>query len=88
LNSRILRFTFATPATLIAHLPKATLKLISISQLRQVICDEVEEVLLEKCCRLGKSWTSVSDSSWFVDVLARQTIMQYRGITLLVFPSI
>ncbi|PPQ98517.1 hypothetical protein CVT24_004008 [Panaeolus cyanescens] len=63
----VLRLTFAAPSTLTVHLPQATILILSLTQLSQLLKDEIEISILRRICALGSSMVSAS-STWFIDL--------------------
>ncbi|KAF9009018.1 subunit 17 of mediator complex-domain-containing protein [Cyathus striatus] len=62
------RFTFMSPSTLTAHLSQATLNVSTISQLSQLLMDEIEKCLLQRICELGRQLSDCVDGTWFIDL--------------------
>ncbi|KAI6047138.1 subunit 17 of mediator complex-domain-containing protein [Pisolithus marmoratus] len=79
-NRQTLRLTFASPSSLTAHLPQATLSIASVPQLCQLLADEAEKCLLSKLCESGERYdrTSVA-STWFVDAVSGKTVGRWEG---------
>ncbi|KIY74142.1 hypothetical protein CYLTODRAFT_416401, partial [Cylindrobasidium torrendii FP15055 ss-10] len=64
-----IRFSFASPSTLTAHLSQVTLTIASIPQLDQLITDDVSRFLLTRICELGRSITEDTVGGlWFLDL--------------------
>lgn len=81
-SSHTLRFTYASPSSLTAHLPQATLALASITHLTQLLFDEVSRCLLERICELGEQMCESVHGIWFVDLLAGRTVGRWEGCVL------
>ncbi|KAI0921137.1 hypothetical protein AcV7_003415 [Taiwanofungus camphoratus] len=81
-NRHTLRFTFVSPSTLIAHLSQATLNIASISQLSQLLEDEVGGCLLKRICEIGTELCGVVDGTWFVDLLTARSVGRWEGCSL------
>lgn len=79
-DRQTLRLTFASPSSLTAHLPQATLSIASVPQLCQLLSDEAEKCLLSKLCEAGERYdrTSVA-STWFVDAVSGKTVGRWEG---------
>lgn len=84
LDSRTLRLTYLSPSSLIAHLPQATLTIGSISQLSQLLFDEVGSCLLECICEVASELCESVHGTWFVDLLTNRTIGRWEGRALYV----
>ncbi|KAI0750794.1 subunit 17 of mediator complex-domain-containing protein [Daedaleopsis nitida] len=77
-----LRFTTASPSTLIVHLPQATLSIASISQLTQLLIDEISGGLLSRICGIGTDLCERVNGSWFVDLLSGRSVGRWEGCIL------
>ncbi|TFK89819.1 hypothetical protein K466DRAFT_597460 [Polyporus arcularius HHB13444] len=77
-----LRFTTASPSTLIVHLPQATLPIASISQLTQLLVDEISSRLLSRICEIGTELCERVNGTWFVDLLSGRSVGRWEGCTL------
>ncbi|RPD67175.1 hypothetical protein L226DRAFT_499129 [Lentinus tigrinus ALCF2SS1-7] len=77
-----LRFTTASPSTLIVHLPQATLPIASISQLSQLLVDEISSRLLSRICEIGTELCERVNGTWFVDLLSGRSVGRWEGCTL------
>lgn len=79
-DRQTLRLTFASPSSLTAHLPQATLSIASVPQLCQLLSDEAEKCLLSKLCEAGEQYdrTSIA-STWFVDAVSGKTVGRWEG---------
>ncbi|TBU40113.1 subunit 17 of mediator complex-domain-containing protein [Dichomitus squalens] len=77
-----LRFTTASPSTLIVHLPQATLPIASISQLTQLLVDEVCGGLLSRICEMGTGLCERVNGTWFVDLLSGRSVGRWEGCVL------
>ncbi|KAI0719565.1 subunit 17 of mediator complex-domain-containing protein [Cerioporus squamosus] len=77
-----LRFTTASPSTLIVHLPQATLPIASISQLTQLLVDEISSRLLSRICEVGTELCERVNGTWFVDLLSGRSVGRWEGCTL------
>ncbi|KAJ7904566.1 subunit 17 of mediator complex-domain-containing protein [Mycena olivaceomarginata] len=62
------RLTFRAPSSLTAHLPQATLAISSITQLQQLLSDEVERCLLQRICEVGQELCEQVGGMWFIDL--------------------
>ena len=80
-----LRFTTASPSMLIVHLPQATLPIASISQLNQLLVDEISGGLLTRICEMGTELCERVGGSWFVDLLSARSVGRWEGCILLVY---
>ncbi|KDQ64550.1 hypothetical protein JAAARDRAFT_166933 [Jaapia argillacea MUCL 33604] len=77
-----IRFTFASPSSLTAHLPQATISISSIPQLCQLLADEVERCLLGRICDVGTEMCSSVNGIWFVDLVAGRSVGRWEGCVL------
>ncbi|KAI6164907.1 subunit 17 of mediator complex-domain-containing protein [Pisolithus thermaeus] len=79
-DRQTLRLTFASPSSLTAHLPQATLSIASVPQLCQLLSDEAEKCLLSKLCEVGERHDRASvASTWFVDAVSGKTVGRWEG---------
>ncbi|KAJ7700145.1 subunit 17 of mediator complex-domain-containing protein [Mycena rosella] len=67
-NRHTVRLTFRSPSSLTAHLSQATLTISSITQLRQLLGDEVERCLLQRICEVGSELCEEVGGTWFIDL--------------------
>jgi mediator of RNA polymerase II transcription subunit 17 len=74
-----LRFTLVSPSSLTAHLSQATLVVLSISQLTQLLSSEIERYLLSIICDLGRSICSRVNGTWFVDQVKGRSVGRWEG---------
>ncbi|PCH41031.1 hypothetical protein WOLCODRAFT_88978 [Wolfiporia cocos MD-104 SS10] len=81
-NRHTLRFTFISPSTLIAHLPQATLQIMSIPQLTQLLTDDIGGCLLKRICDIGAERCGAVNGTWFVDVMTGQAVGRWEGCAL------
>lgn len=81
-NRRTLRFTSLSPSTLTVHLPQATLTVSAITQLTQLLFDEVSKCLLERMCEIGTEMSESVHGIWFVDLLTGRTVGRWEGWVL------
>ena len=82
-HRRTLHFTFASPSSLVAHLPQATLPLGSMSQLTQLLVDEAGACLLERILEVAAAkFEGAVVGTWFVDLLASRTVGRWEGHAL------
>ncbi|KAH9844297.1 subunit 17 of mediator complex-domain-containing protein [Rhodofomes roseus] len=81
-NRQTLRFTFVSPSLLIAHLPQATLGIVSMAQLSQLLADEVGMFLLKRICDIGTERCSGVSGAWFVDTLTSRSVGKWEGCVL------
>ena len=80
-----MRLTFLSPSSLVAHLPQATLTIGSMSQLSQLLFDEVGSCLLERIRDVAaETCEGVHGGTWFVDLLTSRTIGRWEGRALYV----
>ncbi|KAI0375628.1 hypothetical protein BV20DRAFT_984465 [Pilatotrama ljubarskyi] len=77
-----LRFTTSSPSTLTAHLPQATLSIASISQLTQLLVDEISSQLLHQICDIGTERCERVSGTWFVDLLSGRSVGRWEGCVL------
>lgn len=77
-----LRFTTASPSTLVVHLPQATLPIASISQLNQLLVDEISGGLLSRICEMGTELCEWVNGTWFVDLLSGRSVGRWEGCVL------
>ncbi|KAI9001021.1 subunit 17 of mediator complex-domain-containing protein [Trametes punicea] len=77
-----LRFTTSSPSTLTAHLPQATLSIASISQLTQLLVDEISSCLLRRICEIGTERCDKVNETWFVDLLSGRSVGRWEGCIL------
>ncbi|KAI9063255.1 hypothetical protein FKP32DRAFT_1666662 [Trametes sanguinea] len=77
-----LRFTTSSPSTLTAHLPQATLSIASISQLTQLLGDEISSRLLRRICEIGAERCEKVNGTWFVDLLSGRSVGRWEGCVL------
>ncbi|KAI0335458.1 hypothetical protein GY45DRAFT_799896 [Cubamyces sp. BRFM 1775] len=77
-----LRFTTSSPSTLTAHLPQATLPVASISQLTQLLVDEISSRLLHRICDIGTDRCEKVNGTWFVDLLSGRCVGRWEGCVL------
>ncbi|KAI0089208.1 subunit 17 of mediator complex-domain-containing protein [Irpex rosettiformis] len=90
-NRHSIRFTYSSPSSLTAHLPQATLAVASISQLTQLLWDEVGSCLLQRICEIGEELSEGIHGTWFVDLLTGRTVGRWEGKALYVnisFPEL
>lgn len=76
------RFTFTSPASLTAHLPHATINLVSLPQLSQLLADEIEHCLLETICDIGNQVCESINGAWFVDEMTSRSVGRWDGCVL------
>ncbi|KAI0692568.1 subunit 17 of mediator complex-domain-containing protein [Cytidiella melzeri] len=81
-NRHSIRFTYASPSSLTAHLPQATLAVASITQLTQLLQDEVGSCLLQRICEVGEELSDGVHGTWFVDLLTGRTVGRWEGTAL------
>ncbi|KAI0832410.1 subunit 17 of mediator complex-domain-containing protein [Trametes gibbosa] len=81
-NRHTLRFTMASPSTLTAHLPQATLSIASISQLTQLLVDEMSSCLLYRICDIGTECCESVSGTWFVDLISGRSVGRWEGCVL------
>ena len=79
------RFTFASPSNLTAHLAQATVSVASIPQLTQILIDEIERSLLNQICDTGTQLCGGSNGTWFVDEMMCRAVGRWEGCALYVF---
>ncbi|KAI5124903.1 hypothetical protein M0805_007331 [Coniferiporia weirii] len=77
-----IRFTFASPSSLTAHLPQATIAIASIPQLAQLLADETERGLLARICELGIEVCHALNGTWFVDEIMCRAVGRWEGCAL------
>ncbi|KAI0677611.1 subunit 17 of mediator complex-domain-containing protein [Trametes maxima] len=77
-----LRFTTSSPSTLTAHMPQATLSIASISQLSQLLVDEISGRLLNRICEIGTERCERVSGTWFVDLLSGRSVGRWEGCVL------
>ncbi|KAH9943450.1 subunit 17 of mediator complex-domain-containing protein [Epithele typhae] len=77
-----LRFTMASPSTLVVHLPQATLPIASVTQLVQLLADEISSRLLNRICEIGTELCERVNGTWFVDLLSGRSVGRWQGCTL------
>ncbi|KAJ8481963.1 hypothetical protein ONZ51_g5679 [Trametes cubensis] len=77
-----IRFTTSSPSTLTAHLPQATLPVASISQLTQLLVDEISSRLLHRICDIGTDRCEKVNGTWFVDLLSGRCVGRWEGCVL------
>ncbi|KAH7108296.1 subunit 17 of mediator complex-domain-containing protein [Auriculariales sp. MPI-PUGE-AT-0066] len=78
-NRQTIRLTFQAPSILHAVTSQANVKISSIPQLAQILQDEVELVLLDRICDLGKEVCDAEKALWFVDRVAGRTMGRWNG---------
>ena len=76
----LIRLTFASPSSLVAHLSQATLGIVSLQQLSQLLMDEAEKCLLQQIVKLGKELCQGFDSVWFIDL--NRCVAKWEGCVL------
>ncbi|KAI0638177.1 subunit 17 of mediator complex-domain-containing protein [Trametes polyzona] len=81
-NRHTLRLTTSSPSTLTAHLPQATLPIASISQLTQLLVDEISSLLLRRICDIGTERCERVSGTWFVDLLSVRSVGRWQGCVL------
>ncbi|THH08655.1 hypothetical protein EW145_g2561 [Phellinidium pouzarii] len=77
-----IRFTFASPSSLTAHLPHATIAVVSIPQLTQLLADETERNLLGRICEFGVEACQSLSGTWFVDEMMCRAVGRWEGCVL------
>ncbi|KZT20349.1 hypothetical protein NEOLEDRAFT_1075722 [Neolentinus lepideus HHB14362 ss-1] len=77
-----LRFTFTSPSNLYVHLPQGTIYVASITQLGQLLRDEVEQRLLNRICETGTDLCSSVSGTWFVDLITSRAVGRWEGCVL------
>ncbi|KAH9853483.1 subunit 17 of mediator complex-domain-containing protein [Lenzites betulinus] len=77
-----LRLTTSSPSTLTAHLPQATLSIASISQLTQLLVDEISSCLLYRICDIGTERCARVSGTWFVDLISGRSVGRWEGCVL------
>ncbi|KAL4075817.1 subunit 17 of mediator complex-domain-containing protein [Scleroderma citrinum] len=78
-DRQTLRLTFASPSSLTAHLPQATLPIASVPQLCQLLADEGEKCLLVKLCEVGGQRCDRIAATWFVDTVSGKAVGRWEG---------
>ncbi|ESK94521.1 rna polymerase ii mediator complex component srb4 [Moniliophthora roreri MCA 2997] len=63
-----IRLTMGSPSTLTAHLSQATINILSIPELCKLLKDEIEKIVLERICGLGRQICGDLGAIWFVDM--------------------
>lgn len=81
-NRHTLRFTSLSPSTLTVHLPQTTLTVTAITQLTQLLFDEVSKCLLERMREIGTEMSESVHGIWFVDLLTGRTVGRWEGWVL------
>lgn len=82
LNRHTIRLTFLSPSSLTAHLPQATIAILTIPQLCQLLTDEVEHCLLQRICEVGHQLCENVGGTWFVDL--SRCVGRWEGCVLYV----
>ncbi|KLO08277.1 hypothetical protein SCHPADRAFT_944596 [Schizopora paradoxa] len=77
-----IRFSFSSPSSLVAHLPQATITIISVPQLRQLLVDEFERRLLGRICSIGTDLCENINGTWFVDEMMCRSVGRWEGCAL------
>jgi len=77
-----IRLTFLSPSTLVAHLPQATISIVSIPQLRQLLVDEIERSLLGRICEIGTDVCETISGTWFIDEMMCRSVGRWEGCVL------
>ncbi|KAF8913947.1 subunit 17 of mediator complex-domain-containing protein [Gymnopilus junonius] len=77
---RVMWFTFVSPSTLTAHLSQATLTISSLSQLCQLLMDEMERFLLQRICAIGQDLCQSLGGIWFIDL--NRCVAKWEGCVL------
>ncbi|EPQ59420.1 hypothetical protein GLOTRDRAFT_70848 [Gloeophyllum trabeum ATCC 11539] len=81
-NRDTLRFTLTSPSLLYVHLPQGTIFIASITQLGQLLTDEVELRLLNRICEVGTELCSPVNGTWFVDLITSRAVGRWEGCVL------
>ena len=63
-----MRLTMSSPSSLTVHLSQANISILSIPELTKLLCDEVEKLVLERICGLGRQICNDVGGIWFVDM--------------------
>jgi len=77
-----IRFSFFSPSSLVAHLPQATITIVSVPQLRQLLVDEFEGRLLGRICSTGTELCENINGTWFVDEMMCRSVGRWEGCVL------
>ncbi len=77
-----IRFSFFSPSSLVAHLPQATITIVSVPQLRQLLVDEFEGRLLGRICNIGTELCENINGTWFVDEMMCRSVGRWEGCVL------
>ncbi|KAF9268018.1 hypothetical protein L218DRAFT_940755 [Marasmius fiardii PR-910] len=67
LQSYTIRLTMLSPSSLTVHLSQASISILSIPELGKLLSDEVEKIVLERICGLGRQICNDIGGVWFVD---------------------
>ncbi|KAK1236632.1 hypothetical protein PQX77_000184 [Marasmius sp. AFHP31] len=63
-----IRLTMTSPSSLTVHLSQANISILSIPELKKLLSDEVESLVLERICSLGRQICNDVGGIWFVDM--------------------
>ncbi|KAI0081763.1 hypothetical protein K474DRAFT_1635087 [Panus rudis PR-1116 ss-1] len=74
-----MRFTFTSPSSLFAHLPHATLFIASITQLWQLLVDEITSCLLVRIREIGGELCEFVKGDWVMDTLTGRCLGRWEG---------
>ena len=77
-----LRLTFNSPSTLMVHLPHATMAIVSIQQLTQLLMDETKRTLHARICEIGVDICGTLKGTWFVDEIMNRAVGRWEGCAL------
>ncbi|KAG7096901.1 hypothetical protein E1B28_004306 [Marasmius oreades] len=66
-NRYTIRLTMLSPSSLTVHLSQASISILSIPELGKLLSDEVEKIVLERICGLGRQICDDVGGVWFVD---------------------
>lgn len=77
-----IRFTFAAPSNLMVHLPQATIQVVSMPHLCQLLVDEIERSMLGRICEIGIEICQSISGSWFVDDMMCRAVGRWEGCVL------
>lgn len=79
-----LRFTFVSPSFLVAHLAQATLSILSMPQLTQLLADEISGCIMNRIREVGSELTEATNGTWFVDLLGGRVVGRWENCVLYV----
>lgn len=64
------------------HLPQATIQVVSMPHLSQLLVDEIERSMLGRICEIGVEVCQSISGTWFVDDMMSRAVGRWEGSVL------